>query len=221
MPFPIILVVGLLFYSSVNHTNNVKQPNEKKITEVVTAKPLEVEPVVKKVKPILKKPGPLKEEVKVELKQPESIKEEVKVELKQPELVKEVIKEQPKVELKEQTTEEVKLDEPENSYLKVILYIIAALAAIFGGFYIFSSRGKIQPASSAVDSARSDVEKDTQSEPQKQQSTQEEPQTEPQEQQSTQEEPKTEPQEQQSTQEEPKTEPQEQQTSEEDENNNK
>ena len=91
--------------------------------------------------------------------------------------------------------------------IKIILYIIGAIAAIFGGFYFFSNRPSNQSESSTVDTGRKDIEESYQSEPQEQQPVQEETQSEPQE--------------RQPVQEETQSETQEEQKSEEDENNNR
>ena len=121
---------------------------------------------------------------------PEPVKEEVKAEIKQPEPVK----------------EEVKADEPENGYLKIILYIIASIATIFGGFYFFSSRGKNQTSNNTVDIARKDIEESYQPETQEPQPSQDDTQPETQEPQPSQDDTQSETQEEQTT---------------EDENNNK
>ena len=191
MPIAILLIVGLVVYNS-GVIDKVKNPNQGKVTEVVAPKTVETKIPVKETKQIPKQPEPIKEEVKVEAKQPEPIKEEVKVEAKQPEPIKEEVTEN--IQTQETATEEVQADEPENDYLKIILYIVGAIATIFGGFYFFSNRGSNQPTSSTIETARRDIEENYQSEPepQDQQLAQEETQTETQDQQPAQEETQTE-----------------------------
>ena len=179
MPIAIILLVGLAIFSGVNKTET-SSTQEKNNKAVSVEQP--------EVKPLLKKPEPLKEKVKVEPTQPEPLKEEVKIEPTQPEPVKELVKEQSKAETTEESKaetrelaiEEVKVNEPESDYLKIILYIVAAIAAIFGSFYFFLNRGNSQPETSAVDSGRKDIEESYQPEPQSdttQQPAEEEPQS--------------------------------------------
>ena len=249
MPFAILLIVGLVVYNS-GVIDKVKESKKEIVAEVATQEPTIVkQPTTEKLKPILKLPEPIKEEVKIEvrqpepakevakseIKQPEPTKEAIKTEIKQPELVKELEKEESKAEPGDTTTEEFKVDESDNNYLKIILYIVGAIATIFGGFYFFSNRGSSQSTASSIDVSRKDIEEsyqpetqeqqstqeETQTETQEQQSVQEETQTETQEQQSVQEEAQTETQEQQSVKEEAQTENQEQQTNEDEENNNK
>jgi len=131
---------------------------------------------------------------------------------------KEVVKQEP---VSEPDKEEIDIEEPATNYLKIILYIIAAIATIFGGFYFFSNRGNNQSSEITVDNSRKDIEESFQPESQEQQPAQEEIQKDNQEQQSSQEENQTETQEQQSSQEENQTETQEQQNTEDDENTNK
>ena len=185
MVYAFIVILGFVFYGS-GTIDKVVKPQTKSTAEVVVVKPVKVKP-----------------------KQPEPIKEEVKVELEKPEPIKETIKEETKVEPTESETKEVKVNDPESGYLKIILYIIGAIAAIFGGFYYFSSRGNNQISNSTVDTARKDIEESYQPESQEQQPIQEETQTENQEQQPVQEETQTENQEQQPVQEETQTENQE------------
>jgi hypothetical protein len=191
MPIAILLIVGLVVYNS-GVIDKVKNPNQGKVTEVVAPKTVETKIPVKEIKQIPKQPEPIKEEVKVEAKQPEPIKEEVKVEAKQPEPIKEEVRE--KIETQETATKEVQADEPESDYLKIILYIVGAIATIFGGFYFFSNRGSNQPTSSTIETARRDIEENYQPEPepQDQQPAQEETQTETQDQKPAQEETQTE-----------------------------
>ena len=226
MPFAIVLIVGLIFYSGIG--GELKDPRKKTDTQI--SKTAEVKPIVEEVKSIPKQPEPIKEEVKIEAKQPEPIKEEVKIEAKQPEPIKETVKKE-SAEPKESVIKEVKEDETQNDYLKIILYIIAAIASIFGGFYFFSNRGNSQASTGTVDLARKDIEESYQSDHQEQQTAQEETQKqqsaqeeiqeqqtaqeETQKQQSTQEEI----QEQQPTQEETQPESQEQKTTEDEDNN--
>jgi hypothetical protein len=219
MPIAILLIVGLVVYNS-GVIDKVKNPNQGKVTEVVAPKTVETKIPVKEIKQIPKQPEPIKEEVKVEAKQPEPIKEEVKVEAKQPEPIKEEVKveaKQPepikeevreKIETQETATKEVQADEPESDYLKIILYIVGAIATIFGGFYFFSNRGSNQPTSSTIETARRDIEENYQPEPepQDQQPVQEETQTETQDQKPAQEETQTETQDQKPAQEETQTE---------------
>ena len=177
MPIAILLIVGLVVYNS-GVIDKVKNPNQGKVTEVVAPKTVETKIPVKEIKQIPKQPEPIKEEVKVEAKQPEPIKEEVRE----------------KIETQETATKEVQADEPESDYLKIILYIVGAIATIFGGFYFFSNRGSNQPTSSTIETARRDIEENYQPElePQDQQPAQEETQTETQDQQPAQEETQTE-----------------------------
>ena len=220
MPFAILLIVGLVVYNS-GVIDKVKGSKKEIVAEVATQEPTIVKSTAEKVKPIRKLPEPIKEEVKIEVRQPEPAKEVVKAEVKQPEPIKEVIKteikqpeqvkelekEEPKAEPGDTTTEEFKVDESDNNYLKIILYIVGAIATIFGGFYFFSNRGSSQSTASSIDVSRKDIEESYQPETQEQQSDQEETQTETQE--------------QQSEQEETQTETQEKQTNEDEENNNK
>ena len=185
MPFAFIIIVGIVFYNTGVIEKVIKSKQET-TAEVAAAKPLEVE---------LKQPEPAKEEVKVELKQPEP----VKVELKQPEPVKDSVKVESNIAPKESTTDEVveqivrdlKADESDNNYLKIILYIAAVIAAIFSGFYFFSNRVKSQSVSSASDTTRKDLEENYQHEPQEQPPTQVEPQSDTTEQQPVEEEPQS------------------------------
>ena len=153
MPFAFIIIVGIVFYNSGAIEKVIKSKQET-TTDVVIAKPLEVE-----------------------LKQPEPVKEEVKVESNL------APKESTTDEVVEQTVRDLKADESDNNYLKIILYIAAVIAAIFSGFYFFSSRVKSQSVSSAVDITRKDSEKNYQHEPQEQPPTQVEPQSDTTEQQ--------------------------------------
>ena len=201
MPIAIILLVGLAIFTGANNTK-ISSTQEKNNKAVSVEQP-EVKPLLKKPEPLKEvvkveptQPEPLKKEVKIEPAQPEPFKEEVKIEPTQPEPVKELVKEQSKVEATEESKaetteeskaettelaiEEVKVDEPESDYLKIILYIVAAIAAIFGSFYFFLNRGNSQPEASAVDSARKDIEESYQPEPQSdttQQPAEEEPQS--------------------------------------------
>ena len=182
MPIAILLIVGLVFYSSTNQEKIDIQKNE--TTKVVT------------------NPTPTSKPVKEEIKA-EPVKEEIKAE--------------PVQELAEK---ELIVDDSDTNYLKIILYIIAAIGTIFGGFYLFSNRKSGSAESSSLDVSRKDIEESYHPETQEQQSAQEETQTESQEQQPAQEETQNETQEQQPAQEETQTESQEQQTTE-DENKNK
>ena len=200
MPFAIVLIVGLFYYSGV--IDKVKKSKPEKTIEAVTPKPMEVKPIVKVIKPIPKQPEQVKEEIKIEPKELETIKEVVKSEIKQIEPVKKIIKEEPKEELIKSVTEEVTVDESESSYLKIILYIIAAIATIFGGFYFFTTRGSNQVSDNKVDIARKDIEETYQPESQEQQPAQEDTQPESQEQQPAQEDTQPKPQERQITEDE-------------------
>jgi flagellar basal body-associated protein FliL len=201
VPIAIILLVGLAIFSGVNKTET--SSTQEKNNKAVSVEQPEVKPLLKKPEPLKEKvkveptqPEPLKEEVKIEPTQPEPLKEEVKIEPTQPEPVKELVKEQSKAETTEESKaetteeskaetrelaiEEVKVNEPESDYLKIILYIVAAIAAIFGSFYFFLNRGNSQPETSAVDSGRKDIEESYQPEPQSdttQQPAEEEPQS--------------------------------------------
>ena len=228
MPFFLVLV-GLIYYSG--GVDLLKTHKQETVIEAIAAKsvkevksvPKQPEPVKEEVKVEIKQPDPIKEEVKVEIKQSELIKEEVQAEIKKPAPIEQVKKEEPKVVLKETVTEEAKVDETESNYLKIILYIVGAIAAIFGGFYFFSNRGGAdsQTASSRVDTARRDIEENYQPESQEQPVQEETPQ-EPQEPQPSQEETPQETQETHPSQEETQIETQDQQQStEDDENNNK
>ncbi|MDC0449933.1 hypothetical protein OAL70_03575 [Pelagibacteraceae bacterium] len=215
MPFLIVLV-GLIYYGG--GVDILKTKKQETVVETTVSKPeKEIKPIPKKPDPIkeevkaeIKQPEPVKEEVKAEIKQPEPVKEEVKAEIKQPEPAQEAVKEEPTAEQEQTTTEEIKIEETESNYLKIILYIVGAIAAIFGGFYFFSNKGGAgsQTASSTVDTARRDIEESYQSESQEQQPAKEETPQETQEQQPAKEETPQETQEQQ-------------QTTEDDENNNK
>ena len=167
MPFAFIIIVGIVFYNSGAIEKVIKSKQET-TTDVVIAKPLEVE-----------------------LKQPEPVKEEVKVESNL------APKESTTDEVVEQTVRDLKADESDNNYLKIILYIAAVIAAIFSGFYFFSKRVKSQSVSSAVDITRKDSEKNYQHEPQEQPPTQVEPQSDTTEQQPVEEEPQSDTTEQQ------------------------
>ena len=236
MPFTLIVIVGLVFASGI--IGKVKNPDQETVTEVVTSKPAEVkiikelikpnpkqaEPVkveAKQPEPIKEEIQPAKEEIKTEAKQPEPIKEEIVAEIKQPEPIEEEIKEETKVEPKKPITEDIKLDDPKRDYLKIILYIIAAIATIFGGFYFFSSRGNSQSINSTVVAERKDTEENNDSLPEEPQPLQEEAQTVPQEQQSSQNESQPAEKDQQSAEEELQPATQEQQTDDPEENNNK
>jgi hypothetical protein len=236
MPFTLIVIVGLVFVSGV--IGKVKNPDPKTVTEIVTSKTVEVKSTKELIKPTPKPPEPLKveakqpepikeeiqpvkEEVKNEAKQIEAVKEEIVTEIKQPELTQEAIKEETKVEQDKLITEDIKLDDPKKDYLKIILYIIAAIATIFGGFYFFSSRGNSQSINSTVDAERKDIEENNQSLPEEPQPLQEEDQTAPQGEQFNQNESQPAEQEQQSAEEEPQPATQDQQTDDPEENNNK
>ena len=228
MPFVIFLFLGIVILNEAG--DNFKTTNKKTTKEVVVTTQTKVSSTTVVAKPTLTpKPEPVKEVIKAEIKQPDPIKEVIKAEIKQPDLVIETVKEKSKVELKDPIAEEVKVGESESNYLKIILYIIASIASIFGGFYYFSNRGNNQTSRSTVDIARKDIEESYQSAPQEenqtesqeQQPAQEEIQTDSQEQQPAQEETQTESQEQQPAQEETQTESQEQGAIDEDENNNK
>ena len=104
---------------------------------------------------------------------------------------------------------------------KIILYIIAAIATIFGGFYFFSSRSNSQTVNSKVDTERKDIEESYVSVPEESQPSQLETQADSQEEQSNQEDSETTTPEQQPAQNESQPDPQEQQSDDEDENNNK
>ena len=143
----------ILFTSLILVTGNLveKSTNEKFETK-------KVEIVAKKetveTKPTVKeiKLTPVKEEVKAE-----PVKEEVKA---------------------EPVKEEVNVEESEKNYLKIIIYIIAGIAAIFAGSYFFSNRRRGQLASSTVDNSRKDLEETYQSETTEQEQSGEEVQSE-------------------------------------------
>ena len=162
MPIAIILIVGLVFYSSANKEDLGKQKNT--VTKTETATTLEIKSIVKeelKAKPALEttkervKAKPIQEPVKEEVKAKpiqETVKEEVKAKpIQEPvkeEVKQELTKELEKAEIKqpqsEPIEEEIAQDDSENNYLKIILYIIASVAAIFSGFYFFSNRSASQ-----------------------------------------------------------------------------
>ena len=156
MPFAIILIVGLVVYNT-GVIDKVKKSKKETVAEIVTQEPPKQKPSIQEVTPVPKQPEPVKEEVKVEIKQPEPIKEEVKAEIKQAEPAQEVVKEEPTAEQEQTTTEKIKIEETESNYLKIILYIVGAIATIFGGFYFFSNRGGggTQTTTSTADTARS------------------------------------------------------------------
>ena len=75
------------------------------------------------------------------------------------------VKPEPVKEVKpEPVTEEVNTEETEKNYFKLIMYIIAGIAAIFAGTYFFSNRKNAQSVSSTVDNSRKDSEEEVQSE---------------------------------------------------------
>ena len=159
MPIAILLIVGLVFYSSTNQEKIDIQKNE--TTKVVTnptptSKPVKAEPVKEEIKA-----EPVKEEIKAE-----PVKEEIKAEP-----VKEEIKAEPVQELAEK---ELIVDDSDTNYLKIILYIIAAIGTIFGGFYLFSNRKSGSAESSSLDVSRKDIEENYHPETQEQQTTEDE-----------------------------------------------
>jgi uncharacterized protein HemX len=205
MPIAILLIVGIVFYSNANKETIDAQDSTTSKVEITIAP--EIKPVINKIKQ-----EPVSEPAK------EVVKQELAKEVVKQELAKEVVKQEP---VSEPDKEEIDIEEPATNYLKIILYIIAAIATIFGGFYFFSNRGNNQSSEITVDNSRKDIEESFQPESQEQQPAQEEIQKDNQEQQSSQEEIQTETQEQQSSQEENQTETQEQQNTEDDENTNK
>ena len=215
MPLAFLLIVSIVVYNT-GLVDKVKNSKQETTAEVIAPK-VEAKTTIEDVKITQTQPELIKEEVKAEIKQPEIIKEEVKAEIKQPEPIKEATKEGSKIEQEET----IKVDQNESNYLRIILYVVGAIAAIFGGFYYFSNRGSSQSVSSTVDTTRRDIEESYHPESGEQQPVQEESQTETQEQQPAQEESQTETQEQQPAQEETQTENTEPHPSEKDENNNK
>ena len=177
MPLAIVLLVSFVFYNEV--IVKEETPIKEIVTEIVVPKQTESKPVAevpestKEVsKNEIKKIEPIKEEVKIEPKKIETVNEKIKTEVKQTEVVQEEIKEEPNAELEKALKEDAKIDEPENNYLKIILYIIGAIATIFGGFYFFSNRGG-QSLTSVDNNNRNDIEENTQPQTQAQKSTQE------------------------------------------------
>ena len=156
---------------------------ETKKIEAVAIKPIETKPVIKEITP-----QPVKEEVKAEpvIKEitPEPVKEEEKAEPVEEEVKVEPVKEEVKVEpVKEEVKvepvkEEAKAEETEKNYLKLIIYIVLGIAAIFAGTYFFTNRKSVQSASSTADNSRKDSEETFQPETAEPQSVEEEVQPE-------------------------------------------
>ena len=138
---------------------------ETKKIEAVAIKPIETKPVIKEITP-----EPVKEEVKAEpvIKEitPEPVKEEEKAEPVEEEVKVEPVK------------EEAKAEETEKNYLKLIIYIISGIAAIFAGTYFFTNRKSVQSASSTADNSRKDSEETFQPETAEPQPVEEEVQPE-------------------------------------------
>ena len=167
MPIAILLIVGLVFYSSTNQEKIDIQKNEttkvvtnptptsKPVKEEIKAEPvkekIKVEPVKEKIKaePVKEetKAEPVKEEIKAE-----PVKEEIKAEPVKEEIKAEPVKEEIKAEpVQELAEKELIVDDSNTNYLKIILYIIAAIGTIFGGFYLFSNRKSGSAESSSLD----------------------------------------------------------------------
>jgi len=138
---------------------------ETKKIEAVAIKPIETKPVIKEITP-----EPVKEEEKAE-----PVKEEVKVEPVKEEVKVEPVKEEVKVE---PVKEEAKAEETEKNYLKLIIYIVLGIAAIFAGTYFFTNRKSVQSASSTADNSRKDSEETFQPETAEPQPVEEEVQPE-------------------------------------------
>ena len=74
MPFAVLIIVGLVFYTEVLDNNKVKEVKQESATEVTSTKSLESKPIQQQVKVIPKTPESIKEEAKIE-----SLKEEIKI----------------------------------------------------------------------------------------------------------------------------------------------
>ena len=158
-----ILIVAVLLTGGNIVDKSKKQKVEIKKVEVLAnkeiikkkqaVKPKILEPVKEEVKA-----EPVKEEVKAE---PAWDKEEVKAEPVQEEVKAEPVQEEVKAE---SVQEETNVEESENKYLKLILYIIAGIAAVFAGTYFFSNRKNSQSTSSIVDNSRNDAKEEVQPE---------------------------------------------------------
>jgi outer membrane biosynthesis protein TonB len=158
----IIFFLGIIFSETAIKENSTSQQNQS--TKVVVSNTVETKPVLEEVKVEPQKTEPIKEEVKVEPQKTEPIKEEVKVEPQKTEPIKEEVKVEP--QKTEPIKEEVSVKETETNYLKIILYIIGGILAIFTGAYLFSNRKSNQSSISSVDSERKDIEENAHVEPQ-------------------------------------------------------
>ena len=190
-----ILIVAVLLTGGNIVDKSKKQKVEIKKVEVLAnkeiikkkqaVKPKILEPVKEEVKaePVKEevKTEPVKEEVKAE---PAWDKEEVKAEPVQEEVKAEPVQEEVKAEpvqeevKAEPVQEETNVEESENNYLKLILYIIAGIAAVFAGTYFFSNRKNSQSTSSIVDNSRNDAKEEVQLETTEVQPVEEEAQPE-------------------------------------------
>ena len=163
-----ILIVAVLLTGG-----NIVDKSKKQKVEIKKVEVLANKEIIKKkqaVKPKILEP--VKEEVKTE-----PVKEEVKAE---PAWDKEEVKAEPvQEEVKaEPVQEETNVEESENNYLKLILYIIAGIAAVFAGTYFFSNRKNSQSTSSIVDNSRNDAKEEVQLETTEVQPVEEEAQPE-------------------------------------------
>jgi len=209
MPVAFLLIVGLLYYGSASNENTKIQENkpkeitaantsqDKNLTEEIKTsppkkniikeenkvEPKQLEAIKEEIKVEPKKLEVIKEEIKVKPKQLEVIKEEIKVKPKQLEVIKEEIKVEPKEA--EQTKEAINTIAPKKNYLKIVLYIIGGILAIFTGMYFFSNRKKEHTAYNPVDNSRTDIEENIEPKTQEQQPVEEEVKPETTEQEST------------------------------------
>ena len=181
MPIAFLLIVGLLYYGSASNENTKIQENKPK--EITAANTSQDKNLTEEIKTSSPKKNIIKEENKVEPKQLEAIKEEIKVEPKKLEVIKEEIKVEPKEA--EQTKEAINTIAPKKNYLKIVLYIIGGILAIFTGMYFFSNRKKEHTAYNPVDNSRTDIEENIEPKTQEQQPVEEEVKPETTEQEST------------------------------------
>ena len=116
---------------------------------------------------------------------------------------------------------EALVSESKNNYLKIALYIIAGIIAVFTGMYFFSNRKNEEPLNSSIDNSRVDIEESITTQAQEPEPIEESAQPETQEQEPIEESAQPETQEQEPVEEETKPDTTEQSPVEEDENNNK
>ena len=131
---------------------NLANKSDDSLLETKKIEAVAIKPI--ETKPVIKEitPEPVKEEEKAE-----PVKEEVKV---------------------EPVKEEAKAEETEKNYLKLIIYIVLGIAAIFAGTYFFTNRKSVQSASSTADNSRKDSEETFQPETAEPQPVEEEVQPE-------------------------------------------